>query len=92
MIYLLLAQFIVVCALAWQQFKPAPKPAPVEPNDSAVEEAIMKAAAHCGVNVDLMQPKFDLLHTGKLGEIIYHASIELGRPIRTVQDVHDWFK
>jgi hypothetical protein len=84
-----LVEIALLLFLVWKQRPPVAKE---HFNDLAVMAAFRAAARQCGVNAESIQPDFDLLSTGKLGEILHHASIELGKPIRTVQDLHDWFK
>jgi hypothetical protein len=53
-----------------------------------VHAALQKGVRDCGLNHDTPLSA-DLMATGKIGEILFHASGELGKPIRSMQDLHD---
>jgi hypothetical protein len=63
-----------------------PKKAELPPE---LNEVLPQVFKDCGLNVEHFRPDYDLIPTGKLGDIIFHAAARLGKPIRTVQDVHD---
>lgn len=56
--------------------------------------AVYQAAADVGLNRDALKPDTDLVSTGKLYEVLYHAAKALGKnhELRTVQDVIDWLR
>jgi hypothetical protein len=74
-------------AVLWLLWAQRPKPVPAAPGPPEVWAAMRQAFAECGLNVNLCVAEFDLLASGKLDDVIHHASTTLGRPIRTVHDV-----
>lgn len=54
-----------------------------------IMNAVMSTCAKCGLPMDAVNAQFDLAKTGKLGDVILHASRSLGldHPVRTVEDV-----
>jgi hypothetical protein len=64
----------------------------VRPN--GIDEAIRQAFDDCGLPLHKFAPDFDVASTGKLNEVIHHASARMGRshPIRTVRDVNALLK
>ena len=57
-----------------------------------IKEAMRVACAECGLPVDVAEnPYFDLSKTGKLNDVLHHASHHLGvdHPLVTVADVMD---
>lgn len=72
----------------WPRREPVverPDPAPV------IEQAVRDSFAACGLNPADCAPGFDVARTGKLNDVLHHASATIGlsHPIRTVQDIHD---
>ena len=61
----------------------------VQPAEDEVDAAMRTAFAACGLSVEAYAPEFDLAHSGKLHEVLYHASVALGDPLVTVADVKD---
>ncbi len=61
--------------------------APIVVDD--VDQAILIAFYECGLNIDFCRPDFDLARTGKLNDVLVHASAALAQshPLRTVADV-----
>lgn len=61
--------------------------------DLQVMSALHTAFNKSGLNPDHLQnEEFDVVHTGKLGEVIYHLATEMGKPIRTVRQLHDFLE
>lgn len=58
--------------------------ASVDPSDP-----LRYAFEECGLPVHKLRPDFDVAATGKLHEVIHHASQKMGKahPIRTVSDI-----
>jgi len=46
----------------------------VKPTHDEIDGALLKAFAQSGLSVDKYSPDYDLLHSGKLHEVIVHAS------------------
>lgn len=61
----------------------------VKPTPDEVDKALLKAFGDCGLNKELYSPEFDVLHSGKLHEVIVHASRNLGNPLVTVNDLKE---
>lgn len=59
----------------------------VAPPEDEVDAALRRAFLRAGLNQALYQPDFDLRGSGKLHEVLLHASDDLGNPLRTVEDV-----
>lgn len=57
-------------------------------NSPDILSALRHGIEAAGLNVDI-DLSHDLLGTGKVGEVLYHTSCKLGKPIRTLQDIHD---
>lgn len=75
---------------------PAESPATPEPSPSAPlavvaapDDPIRYAFEECGLPLHKLRPDFDVAATGKLNEVIHHASIARGKahPLRTVADI-----
>lgn len=62
---------------------------PVPPTTAMV--AVLEACADCGLNRDTLSPDFDVMHSGKLSQVLYTAALRLDpdHSIRTVQDLVD---
>lgn len=73
--------------------KPVPPPAPVQ-IEGAELNAVRQAYEAMGLPREQFDPSVNLVPTGKLYEILYHASAALGKDheLRTVQDVVDWLR
>jgi hypothetical protein len=67
-------------------------PKPRVPSETAIMDAIEGAFQDCGLNPELLSDDFDVLSTGKLGDVLYHATKRLGKEAKTVRDLHDWIK
>lgn len=54
-----------------------------------VDEAIRQAFLACGLNVQFLAPDFDVAATGKLHDVLHHASnhLRIQHPVRTVADI-----
>lgn len=61
----------------------------IKPSENDVDVAIRAAFHEVGLNEADYAPDFDLLRTGKVLEVVIHASRKLGNPIVTVQDVKE---
>jgi hypothetical protein len=59
----------------------------VKPSEDDVDAALRRAFLRAGLNQDIYQQDFDLRSSGKLHEVLLHASDDLGNPLRTVSDV-----
>lgn len=46
----------------------------------------------CGLNVEEYSEEFDLVRSGKLHEVIYHATKRVGNPIVTVKDLKEFLE
>jgi hypothetical protein len=60
------------------------------PTDDPIQSALVAAFATCGLpSVKATDPRFDVARTGKLNDVLDHASAILQRPhpLRTVADV-----
>lgn len=64
----------------------------VHPSLDEVDLALMEAFSDCGLPVAEFRHDFDLLHSGKLHEVLHHASRRLGNPLVTVADVRELLK
>lgn len=78
--------------IAWQLFwRPAPVVVvpPVVPPNVRAETAVRQAFARVGLPVEHFAPDFDLDRAGKIHDVIYHASLDLGiaPPLDTVAAV-----
>ena len=80
----------VQAVVTWTQVLVTPKPR--VPSETAIMDAIAGAFQDCGLNPELVSDDFDVLATGKLGDVLYHATKRLGKEARTVRDLHDWIK
>ncbi len=58
-------------------------------HDALVLDAVKVAHVECGLSAEAFGPDFDLSRTGKLYEVLHHASIRLGidHSLRTVGDL-----
>lgn len=58
-------------------------------DDRAVVEAVKRAFAPCGLNVDAFDMDFDVVKTGKLHQLLHYASQNLGidHNLHTVRDI-----
>ena len=56
------------------------------PVENDIDTALRAAFAECGLATDAYLPEFDLAASGKLHEVLYHASAKLGNPLATVAD------
>lgn len=63
--------------------------ATVHPLDDEIDVALKGAFMDCGLNVDGYAHDVDLLASGKLHEVLVHASRRLGNKLTTVQDVRE---
>jgi hypothetical protein len=54
----------------------------------AVSDVLKAALGDAGVNCELPATT-NLVHTGKLGEVLFHASMRMDKPIVTLQDLQD---
>jgi hypothetical protein len=63
-----------------------------KPREDEIDEAIRYAFAQSGLNQDDYHRDYDLLHSGKLNEILFHATNKLGNPLITVNDLRDLLK
>jgi hypothetical protein len=61
----------------------------IKPAENEVDAAMRHAFASAGLNVDLYSPEFDISTSGKFHEVLFHASQELGNPLRTVNDLKE---
>lgn len=61
----------------------------VHPSADEIDAALRGAFADCGLPLDAYTPEFDVLHTGKLHEVLVHASRRLGNPLVTVDDLRE---
>ena len=52
-----------------------------------VQEAILVAAAYCGVPIDGLGPDTDL--GSKRYEVLHYAAEHLGSPLKTVEDLRE---
>jgi hypothetical protein len=57
------------------------------PSASHVQEAIWRAVHDVGLHERYLDPHADLLATGKLADVIYQVSAQLGEPIRTTDQL-----
>ena len=57
------------------------------PAEDEIDAALRAAFAECGLSGEAFAQEFDLLHSGKLHEVLHHASAKLGNPLVTVRDV-----
>lgn len=96
MIYALLGGIILLHLYSIYKYHKIPAPLildapipPAAPTHEATLEAIHKAFLDVGLNEDTFTLDLPLIHTGKLGEVLYYTSLELGKPIKTIQDLHD---
>jgi hypothetical protein len=60
---------------------------PPKPTPAHVHEAILSALIDAGLSPEFAAPSADLLRTGKLDDVIHHASLRLGLSIRTTQEL-----
>ena len=61
----------------------------VHPEADEIDAALLAAFADCGLPREAYDHDFDLLHSGKLHEVLVHASARLGNPLVTVADVRE---
>lgn len=61
----------------------------VHPSLDEIDLALMQAFYDCGLPIASYRQDFDLLHSGKLHEVLLHASRRLGNPLVTVADVRE---
>jgi hypothetical protein len=78
---------IALITAALRPLKPTPPPA--SPRIDPIVIALQDAFAECGLPVHEFNQYFDLARTGKLNDVLHHASLKLGieHPMRTVGDV-----
>ncbi len=55
--------------------------------EEAVQQAVTQAVADCGLHPSYAEHRADLLHSGKLDEVLHRASGLLGDPIRTTDQL-----
>jgi hypothetical protein len=55
---------------------------------TSVSDAVKGALGDAGVNCELPLTT-NLVQTGKLGEILFHASMRMDKPVITLQDLND---
>ncbi len=54
---------------------------------SEIDDVLKAAYTECGLPADSYHPDFNLLHSGKLHEVLIHAARKMGNPLVTVADV-----
>ena len=59
----------------------------LHPSPDDVDRAVVQAFADCGLNVDLCHDTFNVRASGKIHEVLIHASDRLGNPLVTVADL-----
>lgn len=57
--------------------------------ENEIDEALKAAFKEAGLGQHLYSADFDLLHSGKLHEVLVHAAAKLGNPLVTVSDVKE---
>ncbi len=62
------------------------------PDEDAIDASLRGAFADCGLALDQYHPDFDILHSGKLLDVLVHGSRRLGKPLVTVADLADLFR
>lgn len=60
------------------------QPPPIKPD---VDDVLRTAYTECGLAADSYGPNVDLLHSGKLHEVLIHSARKLGNPLITIADV-----
>jgi len=80
---------LLLMLVLWRQRKPkeAPPVKSLEPSLD-VKVAVASAMADAGLNVEDYFPTYDLKHSGKLGEVFYHAASNLNIPVASLGDLH----
>lgn len=81
-IILLIVNLLLTTRLVWELRSSPPSRPP-----SPVLGEVKAAFGDCGLPLDQFSPDFDLLHSGKLHEVLVHASRRLGNPLVTVDDL-----
>ena len=77
-------------ALVLYWVKPAkPKSPPAKTTDLDIQVALASALADVGLNIEDYGLNHNVRFTGKLGDILIHASRELNVPMETLGDLHD---
>jgi hypothetical protein len=68
---------------------PAAILAPPAIQEDAEHAAIRHAFDECGLPLAKLKDDFDVSATGKLNDVLHHASVKLGKahPLRTVKDI-----
>jgi hypothetical protein len=61
----------------------------VRPLETEIDAALKGAFADCGLPAASYHPECDVLRTGKLHEVLVHASRRLGNPLVTVDDLRE---
>lgn len=64
----------------------------VKPLETEIDQAIRGAFQDCGMSEALYTPEFDLRNSGKLHEVLVHASNRLGNPLITVNQLRELLK
>lgn len=59
----------------------------IKPAEDEVDTALRGAFTDCGLPQDSYSADFDIRHSGKLHEVLLHASARLGNPLHTVADL-----
>lgn len=63
--------------------------ATVHPPQDEIDAALVAAFRDAGLPQDACHDDFDLARSGKLHEVLYHASHRLGNPLTTMRNLRD---
>jgi len=64
----------------------------IKPSSSEIDVAILFGFTESALPLDLYSDDFDLLHSGKLHEVLVHSSNYIGNPLITVRDLKELLK
>ena len=84
-----LALIIVMQALVLYWVKPAKSSVVERSTDLDIQVALASALGETGLNIEDYGLNHNVRFTGKLGDVLIHASRELNIPMETLGDLHN---
>ena len=86
---ILLIVIIALQVVAIMRCRPLKPAAPVAPASLDTQVALASAMATVGLNVEDYHLDYDIKSTSKMGDVLYHAALELGIPANSLGDLHN---